>query len=90
LDKITDAFYIDFESDEDLGTTLDLISGETEKLTIIRISFVTSPDEGSFEATLVKSKERWMLTEQVVRTNEYGDQSYCVDQELKAFCYCVS
>jgi hypothetical protein len=78
LDKITDAFYIDFESDEE----------KLEISTIIRISFVTSPGEGSFEATLIKSKVEWMLTEQVIRTNEYGDQSYCVEKEFNAFCYC--
>ncbi|XP_035701119.1 uncharacterized protein LOC110862090 [Folsomia candida] len=92
LQKTTDAFYIDFESKEKLGSADEKpADGDTDKFTILRLSFTTLPGEGAFEASLVRGvvKGSWLLAEKVVRTNEYGDQSHCVDQDFKEFCYCT-
>lgn len=89
LDTITDAFFTDFDSDDEELGLLKPTNAKGEKVGILRISFVTNPGKGSFEATLLRhGVGPWKLTEQVVRTNEYGDQSNCVEQEFKPFCYC--
>ena len=58
-----------------------------------RVSFVTTPGDAHFEATLTLDEETGSASVEgdVSRINEYGAQSSCVDVgALKKFCYCDS
>lgn len=76
LGKITDGFFIHHHEKE-------------KEPNLLRVSFTTFPGEGAWEATLIKNGRHWKLTDKVIRTNEYGDQSRCVVQEYKDICYCT-
>ena len=61
---------------------------------IYRVTFVTSPNEANYEATLrynVKTKTFDAKTSDISRINRYGDQSACVQDEyphLRPYCQC--
>ncbi|XP_026757264.2 uncharacterized protein LOC113516955 isoform X2 [Galleria mellonella] len=58
-----------------------------EIMTIIR----TEPGNGIFEGTLRYGNGEWTMTGSVSRLNLYGNQSYCVDDNvIKLYCYCLS
>ncbi|XP_013193116.2 uncharacterized protein LOC106136958 isoform X2 [Amyelois transitella] len=50
----------------------------------------TRPGDGEFEATVRHREDgQWAVTGQVSRLNLYGNQSYCIDDNLlKLYCYC--
>ncbi|CAL8128855.1 unnamed protein product [Orchesella dallaii] len=56
-----------------------------------QILFETKPNNASFEATVFRrvSKDEWIVSGTIDRTNLYGNQSHCVDdREAKLYCYC--
>jgi len=59
-----------------------------------RINFETDPGEGQFEAlvvhdTMAMAKRNWTVSGKILRTNLYGNQSWCVDDRIaKLYCYC--
>ncbi|CAD5118659.1 unnamed protein product [Dimorphilus gyrociliatus] len=61
----------------------------------LRVNFITSPNDGKYEATLIlnlSSKKIDPDLKQVSRVDRYGDQPKCiVDRfpDLRQFCYCV-
>ncbi|XP_053601810.1 uncharacterized protein LOC128670283 [Plodia interpunctella] len=73
----------------------EMIAGEAEKDEVGWREFLivarTKPGDAEFEATLRRHDDgQWALAGQVSRLNLYGNQSYCVDDNLlKLYCYCV-
>jgi hypothetical protein len=56
-----------------------------------RLQFVTSPNEGLFEATVKYHKKRVVVGTSISRINKYGDQPACVAAKLphvRKYCLC--
>lgn len=56
-----------------------------------RLQFVTSPNEGLFEATVKYHKKRFVVGTSISRINKYGDQPACVAAKLphvRKYCLC--
>lgn len=55
----------------------------------IRVYYKTEPGRGYFSSTVQKwSNGSWTVTDDPVRINHYADQSSCVGQDFKPYCYC--
>ena len=58
-----------------------------------QLQFVTSPNEGLFEATVKYHKKRFLVATSISRINKYGDQPACVASKLphvRKYCLCKS
>lgn len=56
-----------------------------------QLQFVTSPNDGVFEATVKYHKNRFIVNTSISRINKYGDQPKCVAAKLphvRKFCLC--
>ncbi|CAG7723119.1 unnamed protein product, partial [Allacma fusca] len=84
---------LDKPENEDEGIW-EITSSDDPKLTkteiTLTIAFSVHPSNGTFEATITRRTHgNWTITDEISRTNLYGDQSACVDAyQLKKFCYC--
>ncbi|XP_059060605.1 uncharacterized protein LOC131853648 [Achroia grisella] len=68
------------------GDTIRNEIGWREFMTVVR----TKPGNGVFEGTLRLSNREWSTAGSVSRLNLYGNQSYCVDDNvIKLYCYCL-
>jgi len=82
-----------------VGTAQVLLHGKEDKklgkaknTEIFELGFVTSPGDGSFDATVLRNEmHKWKVSGTISRTNLYGNQSYCVkNKDMKKYCYCLS
>ena len=56
-----------------------------------QLQFVTSPNEGLFEATVKYHKRRFVVSTSISRINKYGDQPACIASKLphvRKYCLC--
>ncbi|KAG5668616.1 hypothetical protein PVAND_016551 [Polypedilum vanderplanki] len=48
------------------------------------------PSDGEFEAKVRKTENFYIFVDQILRINQYGNQSECIDDlNLRKYCYCV-
>ncbi|KAH8244680.1 hypothetical protein KR032_001321, partial [Drosophila birchii] len=64
--------------------------GKTDSIyTEILVSLLTTPGEGQFEGVVRYMGHKLNLNGPILRTNEYGNDSYCIDNYLiNKYCYC--
>jgi hypothetical protein len=57
---------------------------------ILNVVFTTLPGNAVFDATVYRrtANDSWVLTENPGRMDKYEEQSYCVQQNLKQYCFC--
>ncbi|XP_035701136.1 uncharacterized protein LOC110862089 [Folsomia candida] len=82
LNGLRSAYHIDYAVEHG-----DKYPGISQAL---RVYFKTAPADAYFSATLVQrgGNESWTMTDQAIRLDHYGTQSWCVSQEHKTYCAC--
>ena len=75
-----------------IGSRLFFLNRKTPQRRVAhRLSFVTSPGDAHFEATVTLDEQTGSASVEgdISRINEYGEQSSCVNEGgLKKFCHC--
>ena len=62
------------------------------KNTLYQLQFITSPNDGFYEATIKMKKGMPSLGGDISRIDAYGNQSYCIADKfplLRKYCYCL-
>lgn len=77
-------------SDASSGATKNFVKNTAHKFVDITVRLITRPGMGEFEATVrVHPSNKFELAGTISRTNQYGNQSRCIDNyNLKLYCYC--
>lgn len=83
---------LSFKETKDLLPAFDDKSRPAQKdFCRYQIQFVTSPNNGVYEATVRYFKEWFMVSKSISRVNKYGDQPECIARQLphlRKFCLC--
>lgn len=61
--------------------------------TLYQLQFITSPNEGFYEASIKMNKGVSSLVGDISRIDAYKDQPYCIREKyplLRKYCYCFS
>ncbi|VDK82954.1 unnamed protein product [Onchocerca ochengi] len=56
---------------------------------LLKIVAKASPNEGMYEAQLLKKDDYFQIITRIIRVNSYGNQSHCMqDEDIRPLCYC--